>query len=192
MLNSQMIEIVANKVFEKYPEFSRVLHLSKQIESMNIYSMYLSEGMLELKRIIFRKETQDFTLNFLKDVWDTYILEGVSKEEMIAYAEDAYQLLKNDSQLSKVYSMLLPPKQKDIPPEKEFLSIYDTIFVQIIMFKLISLRLVKLCTDQINVKREEEQMILRQNAIRKQKEETLKQLNGMNVNKGNSNGNRSK
>jgi len=101
--------------------------------------MYTSNGLMELKRMIFRKQHQDFNLNFLKDVYDTFRFEGVTGEEMLQYCEDTYWLLKTDSQLQKVYAMLLPEVQVGIPREDEFLSIYDIIFVQIIMVKKIAL-----------------------------------------------------
>lgn len=185
MLNSNTIEIVSSKVLEKYPDSNRMLHFVRQIESMNTYSMYLSEGLMELKRIIFRRDIQDFTLNFLKDVWDTFILEGVTKEEMIAYVEDTYQLLKNDSQLSRVYGDLLPVKASNVPEDKEFISIYDMIFVQIMMLKLISLKLVTKCVEIMNMHKQEEADKQRLESIRRQREETLKQLDGT---KGKDNG----
>lgn len=176
MLNNEVIDNVSKRVFENYPKYDDMYKLCMDLDRMYLYSMYTSNGLMELKRTIFRKQHQDFNLNFLKDVYDAFLFEGTTGEEMLQYCEDTYFLLKTDSQLKKVYGMLLPEVQTGIPREQEFLSIYDIIFVQIIMAKKIALNISKLCyARSATIKKEEEEK--REKAmIDKQKEETLASL----------------
>lgn len=176
MLNSEVTDNVSKRVFENYPDYKDMYKLCRDLDSLYLYSMYTSNGLMELKRMIFRKQHQDFNLNFLKDVYDTFRFEGVTGEEMLQYCEDTYWLLKTDSQLQKVYAMLLPEVQVGIPREDEFLSIYDIIFVQIIMAKKIALNISKQCYAKIATIKQDEEEKREKAMIDKQKEETLASL----------------
>ena len=72
--------------------------------------------------------------------------------------------------------MLLPEVQTGIPREQEFLSIYDIIFVQIIMAKKIALNISKLCYARSATIKQEEEEKREKAMIDKQKEETLASL----------------
>lgn len=183
MLNNEVIENVSKKVFDNYPDYRPMFSLCRDIERLHLYTMYTSDGLKELKRIIFRQMNQDFNLNFLKDVYDMFIFEGSTPEELLKYAEDTYWLLKEDSQLKRVYILFLPEVTQGVPREQEFLSIYDTIFVQIVLLRKIALNIIKLCQTKMASEQEAQAEKKHQMDIEKQKEATLESL-GIKIGKG--------
>lgn len=129
-ITTDMLRRVSKSLYNRTPGSDYLLKFISDVDGINTLGCFTSKGIDKINSTIYSDPfTQEFILNVLSNMYELFLQEAITLEDMSYYVSQLYRPIMEDSTLKETYVNIMPKYNNSI------LTTYGAVFVEVMIFK---------------------------------------------------------
>lgn len=144
IITEEILDKTALILTESYADYKKLTAFLADLDSINTFGYFTTKGKERLRGFIYANPAlQETRIEILQIMNNAFIQQGVTIYGQSAYVAEIYTPLIFDDDLKAAYINLMPEFKDDM------LSTYGAIFIQSMMLRVLSTRIINLIKPKL-------------------------------------------
>nr|DAF06466.1 MAG TPA: hypothetical protein [Caudoviricetes sp.] len=149
VITEEILDKTAIILTESYTNHTNLTAFLAELDSINTFGYFTSKGREKLRSFIYANPAlQETRIEILQIMNNAFIQQGITLYGQSAYVAEIYTPLVYDEDLKAAYINLMPEYKEDM------LTTYGAIFIQAMMLRVLSVRIINLLKPKLLAKEE--------------------------------------